>query len=309
MERAVITVEEWHRSRNHWKHPILLQHCVLSEYYWGVNGWSPPPPSPSPCTSSQFYGVQKLSAVPLPWELHTWNHNKRHCFIMFGCIHSQIFLFLQNFFMAFLFFFFLPGVFSLSLRPLIQKLPAQHSLFFFFFFYIMVLCSLISEWVWACFLLRIPVCFFTKPLHFYRNWGHSSWLEVPISAGLFLNECVCVWGVCVGHKVCVEGAEQGGGVAGRSTLSSIDKGETDIADTLWLAGPLVNLVTQHSRHQTSKNIALLEFSPLKGLMIIRSRIQTSVCVCAAHNKYKNNSSDVHVQLCPSVQLQHRDLNL
>lgn len=44
-------------------------------------------------------------------------------------------------------------------------------------------CSLTGEWVWACFLVSVPVWFFPKPL--YRNWEHSTRLKVPITPALF----------------------------------------------------------------------------------------------------------------------------
>lgn len=62
-----------------------------------------------------------------------------------------------------------------------------------------------------------------------------------------------------------------------------------MTNTLWLASPLVNLVTQQNRHGApGSNITLPEFRLPQGLMMIRARFQASVClwvsvcVCVVH---------------------------
>lgn len=149
----------------------------------------------TPQALDQFFFLcpnhQENPSPLLPKGFNTLSCNRSHCFIMFGWIRSHILL---NF------FFFAKCVFSKWDHK--HKSPNTPT-------FLMVHSSH-SEWVWACFCSEY-LSGFSLSLFFYRNWGHSSWLEVLISPGRFWMRVYGLLCLCCGRG-------QRAGVVERSTL-------------------------------------------------------------------------------------------
>lgn len=162
-----------------------------SEYYWSVNGQSAPSPHHRNQISSFLpaWTIEKTHLLLLLWGLSTLACNKRPCFIVFGCISGHI---LQNLPHLFL----LPRMCSLSETTSAKKAPKM----------LPFKCTTNNGALQPHRWMSLDLSASSLSLCLYRKVGHSSWLQVLISPGLF--------GMSV-HKV---GRGLWAGVAERSKL-------------------------------------------------------------------------------------------